>query len=133
MSGTTSITGPLSDSERVDCRRFCGYELYGNGAGANAGYRYFTAYGTLEYRLTNASDAELTVIRTYLSTLQQLETAIITAAANLDTASAAVWVRNPNEVADRQRLFAYQRRQLCGFLGIPPGAGLGDGGSRIVM
>lgn len=110
-----------------------GFEAYGNG---NIGFQpwlFFTSFGVLEFRLNNLSTSELVVIRSYIGTLQQLESAVLTAASNLDTASAAVWTRNPNEVADRQRLYAYQRRQLCSFLGIPPGAGLGDGVSRILI
>lgn len=133
MSGTVTPT-PLTDAERVDARRFCGYPVHGPGASGFVGYRFFHAYGMLEYRLTNLAPAELTQVRTYLSQLAPLETGILGAAANLDTNQAAVWTRNPGEVRDRERLFDGWRKRLCSFLGVPPGPEMsgGDNG-RIVI
>lgn len=133
MSGTTTAPAPLTDAERVDARRFCGYPVYGPGASGFVGYRFFQAYGMLEYRLTNLAPAELTVVRTYLLQLAPLETGILGAAANLDTAQAAVWTRNASEVRDRERLYDGWRRRLCGFLGVPPGPACepGTGGRDI--
>jgi hypothetical protein len=130
MSGNSS--GPLLDAERTDARRFCGYPAYGDGDDGNGGWRFYQAYGALEYRLTNLSVSELVVIRSYLVTLNGLEMAVPGAAANLDTQSAAVWVRNPDEVSDRMRLLTGWSRRLCGFLGIPPGPGL-RGGSSLAL
>ncbi len=48
----------FSDVERTDVRRFCGYPAYGAGAAGNMGWRFYTAYGALEYRLSNLSAAE---------------------------------------------------------------------------
>jgi hypothetical protein len=124
MSGSGA---PLLDSERTDARRFCGYPAYGDGADNNAGWRFYQAYGALEYRLTNLSAAELTVLRSFLGTLNGLEAAVPSAAANLDTDQAAVWTHNRDEVADRARLLAMWSRRLCGFLGIPPGPALANG------
>ena len=87
----------------------------------------------LEYRMQRLSNSEETVARTYLSTLSQLETAVTAASATLDTDSAAAWVRNAREVAERTRLFDDWRRRLCGFFGVPPGPALGDGGVRLVV
>ena len=115
-------TVPLTDAQRVDARRFAGYEAYGSGNAGFQGWRFFQAYGTLEYKLTNITDAEAAVLLTYLATLNTLEAAIITAAANLDTDQAAVWTHNKNEIGDRSKLYDGWRRRLCGFLGIPPGA-----------
>lgn len=120
-------TTPLTDAERTDARRFCGYPAYGPGASGFQNWRYFAAYGTLEYRLTNITDSEVAVLRTYLTTLAGLETGITGAAANLDTDRAAVWVRNRDEVRDRARLFDDWRRRLCGFIGVPPGPALERG------
>lgn len=133
MSDTVT-PGPLTDAERVDARRFCGYPVYGPGASGFIGYRFFTAYGTLEYRLTNLTVSEVVVLRTYLSQLAPLETGILGAAANLDTAQAAVWTRNASEVRDRERLYDGWRRRLCSFLGVPPGPEFGGGdGGRIIV
>ncbi len=130
--GTAS--NPLADAERVDARRYCGYPVYGPGASGFVGYRFFHAYGMLEYRLTNLTASELAVLRTYLTQLYPLETGILGAAANLDTAQAAVWTRNASEVRDRERLYDGWRKRLCSFLGVPPGPEFGgDSGGRIVI
>lgn len=116
------------DSEKTDIRRFCGYPAYGAGAAGFQSWRFFQAYGLLEYRLNNLAAAEETVIRNYLTTLYPLESAIPQAAGNLDTDQAAVWTRNDQEVRERQALFDDWRRRLCGFLGVPPGPALASGG-----
>ena len=123
MSDTAS--GPLVDAELTDARRFCGYPAYGAGASGFQSWRFFTVYGTLEYRLANLSTSELVVIRGYLSQLNALEVALLGAGANLDTDQAAVWQRNRNELNDRDALFTSWRVRLCGFLGIPPGPAIG--------
>jgi hypothetical protein len=114
----------LSDTERTDVRRFCGYPAYGAGAAGNMGWRFYQAYGALEYRMSNLSDTELTVVRQFLATLRALEATVPAAADNLDTDQAAVWTRNRDEVRDRLRLLGTWSRRLCAFLGVPPGEGL---------
>ncbi len=118
--------GPLVDTELTDARRFCGYPAYGAGASGFQSWRFFTVYGTLEYRLANLSSSELTVIRSYLSQLNALETALLSAGSNLDTDQAAVWRRNRSEIGDRDALFTSWRTRLCGFLGVPPGPAIGN-------
>ena len=133
MSGSADLaTGPLSAAERVDVRRFCGYPAYGAGASGFQSWRFFQAYGTLEYRLSNLADAELQVVRQYLGTLYPLETGIPAAGANLDTDRAAVWYHNRSEVADRGRLFDDWRRRLAAFLGVPFGPA-GQSSAAIVI
>ncbi len=119
----------LLDTEKTDVRRFCGYPAYGAGAAGNMGWRFYQAYGAMEYRMNNLSPAEEAVVRQHLATLRGFEAAIPEAAGNLDTESAAVWTRNPSEVRDRQRLELDWGRRLCAFLGIPPGAGLANASS----
>ena len=119
-----SVSGPLIESELTDARRFCGYPAYGAGASGFQSWRFFTVYGTLEFRLANLSSAELTVVRNYLSQLNVLEAAVLSAATNLDTDKAAVWQRNRSEVDDREALLTSWRTRLCGFLGVPPGPSL---------
>lgn len=136
MSGSTSdaVPGQLTDAQRTDVRRFCGYPAYGNGNSGFQSWRFFTAYGVLEFKLSNLAPAELTVVQTYLAQLAPLEVGILDAAANLDTASAAVWTRNPSEVRDRERLYDGWRKRLCSFLGVPPGPKFGGGdGGRIIV
>ena len=128
MSGSSSLdTSALSDAERVDVRRFCGYPAYGAGSSGFQSWRFFDAYGTLEFRLSNLAASELQVVRQYLSNLYALEQAIPAAASNLDTDQAAVWTHNRAEVVDRARLFDDWCRRLAFFLGIPIGPAMASG------
>lgn len=125
MSGSSSLdTTSLSDAERVDTRRFCGYPAYGNGASGFQSWRFFEAYGTLEFRLTNLAPSELQVVRQYLATLYGLEQAVPSAAVNLDTDQAAVWKHNRTEIIERAGLLDQWCRRLALFIGIPPGPSL---------
>lgn len=124
---------PLSDSERVDIRRFCGYPAYGAAPTGMQSWQFFTVYGLLEFRLTNLSANEITVVRRYLGTLITLEVAVTAASDNLDTDQAAVWTRNKAEVSDRIGLLDVWRRRLCGFIGIPAGPALSDGAGVLVV
>ena len=120
----------FTDAQKTDIRRHCGYPAFGAGGGAQfAGWRFYQAYGLLEYRMNNLSAAEEAVVTTYLATLTTLEAAIPAAADNLDTDKAAVWTHNKGEVRDRVALFNGWRRRLCGFLGLPPGPDLAGAGT----
>ena len=123
----------FSEAERTDVRRYCGYPAYGAGASGFQGWRFYQVYGLMEFRLQHLSGSEEAVVRQYLATLAVLERAIPEAAVNLDTDRAAVWTRNADEVGERMRLFDGWRRRLCGFLGLPPGPALGDGGVKVVV
>lgn len=125
----------LTDAEKTDVRRFAGYGMYGTQALPASGYRFSTAYGTLEYKLNTLTASEEAVLRTtFLARLGTLETDIVDQTSqNLDTDQAAVWTHNKNELRDRRALFNDFRRQLCGFLGIPPGPALGAAGVTIVV
>ena len=124
----------FTDAEKVQIRRHCGFQAFGAVATQAFGYRYTTHYGTLEYRINNYTADEEDVIRTvYLANLAPLESALFGSSANLDTDQAAVWIHNKREVADRTALFNQVRRQLCDFIGIPPGPGLATGGSSIEL
>ena len=134
MSGSVGLsTAPFTDAEKADIRRFCGYPAYGQGSSGFQGWRFFQAYGLLEYRMNNFAPAELQVVRQYLSQLYPIETAISTAGANMGTDQAAVWTRNKSEVRDRMTLYATWRRELCAVAGVPPGPSLGDGSVRVVV
>jgi hypothetical protein len=123
----------FTDAQKTDIRRFCGYPAYGAAPDGNMGWRFFTAYGALEYRLNNLSPAEFQVVTNYLSTLYILEQAVPFASENLDSDGAATWQHNKNEVADRLALFDSWRRRLCAFLGVPPGEGLQQPGLSWVV
>lgn len=122
----------FTDAEKVEIRRHCGMPVFGGSPTQAFGYRFFTWYGTLEFRLNNLSSAEEAVVRTvYLANLTLLESDIPAVRANLDTDAAAVWKHNRDEQKHRERLFDSWRRKLCGFLGIPPGPALGASGITI--
>ncbi|MDE2354164.1 MAG: hypothetical protein KGL17_03985 [Betaproteobacteria bacterium] len=127
----------FTNAERVDIRRFAWYPVAGGTPSTFTSYRFFQAYGTLEFRLSNLAVEEEAVVRSvYLSNLYTLEAAVPAAGANLDTDAAAVWTHNKNEVADREALFTNLRKKLCEFLGVPPGpafAGAGGGSVGLVV
>ena len=112
------------DSEKTDIRRFCGYPAYGASPAGNMGWRFYTVYGLLEYRMQSLSAAEEVVVRGMLATLTGLERAYTGSGDSLDTERAGEWVRNSAEVSDRAGLFDNVRRRLCGFFGVPPGPAL---------
>ena len=124
---------PLTDSEKTDARRFCGYPVYGAAPVGMEAWRFYQVYGLLEFRLNNLSDSELLVLRRYLATLTMLEAAVPRSGESLDTDIAAVWTRNPREPRDRVQLLDGWRRRLCGFLGIPAGPALTDFGITLVV
>jgi hypothetical protein len=130
MSGTVTA---LADSDKVDIRRFCGYPAFGSEPGGFTGYRFFQAYGLLEFRMNNLTANEIAVVETYLTTLRQLESGVPGSATNLDTERAAVWTHNANEVRDRTLLFDDWRRRLCNFFGVPFGPGFVTGTLRVVV
>jgi len=130
---SASIPTSFSDGQKADVRRFCGYPAYGAGASGFESWRFFQAYGTLEYRMNNLAPAEIAVTLQYLSTLAALENVIPSTSDNLDTQSAAAWTHNANEAEDRMKLFDAWRRRLCGFLGIPPGPALAQSGVSLVV
>ncbi len=127
----------LTDAEKTDVRRFCGYGAFGGGQPLPAsGYRFSTHYGVLEYKLNTLGAAEEAVTRNFLANLTQLEADIMGATGvreNLDTDVAAVWTHNRREYADRKALYNGTRREFCGFLGVPPGPALGAGGLCMVV
>ncbi|OYV33847.1 MAG: hypothetical protein B7Z81_10845 [Acidocella sp. 20-61-6] len=131
MSGSVATT--FTDVQKADVRRFCGYPAYGTGASGFNSWRFFQAYGTLEYRMNNLAPAEIVVTLQYLSTLNALEQAIPQTSENLDTENAAAWTHNTNELRDRVNLFDSWRRRLCGFLGVPPGPALEQAGITLVV
>jgi len=123
----------FTDAQKTDVRRFCGYPAYGAGNSGFQGWRFFQAYGLMEYRLNNLAPAEEAVVTNYLATLYTLEGAVTDAGTTLNTAQAAVWTRNPAELRERSDLFDGWRRRLCAFLGLPSGPGLGDGSVQLVV
>jgi hypothetical protein len=123
----------LSDAEKVDIRRFCGYPAYGSAPAGMQSWRYFQVYGLLEFRLNNLSPSEIAVARRYLGTLLTLEVAVPAASDNLDTDQASMWTRNKEELSDRIRLLDEWRRRLSGFLGVSAGPALSSGTATLIV
>ena len=123
----------LTNAQKVDIRRYCGFPVFGGTPTQAFGYRFMTQYGTLEFRMNNLQAEEETVVTTMLTTLNTLEAAIPGAGANLDTDSAAVWAHNKREVKDRADLFDLWRGKLCEFFGVPRGPNFGGSGNSIAL
>ncbi len=123
----------LSDSEKTDVRRYCGYPVLGSGEIQLLAWPVYQSRGTLEYRLNSLTPAEESVLRRQLGALFVLECAIPTTGNNLDTDQAATWTRNRTEHDDRLRLLDTCRHRLCQFLGVSPGPGLKCGNSISVV
>jgi len=125
--------GTFTETEKTDIRRHMGYPMFGNTPTQDFGHRFTTHYGTLEYRLNHGSPTEEAVVRTWLTTLNLLESDIDGVRTNLDTAAAAVWTRNPDEHMDREMLYRSKRMRLCQFFGLPPGPAVGGANVRLVV
>jgi hypothetical protein len=126
----------LTDAQVTDVRRFAGYQLAGVPTPTSNNDLAYLVVGmrqmSLVERLSTLSAAEETVLTTiYLTNLTTLEAAIVAAASNLDTEQAAVWTRNKDEIADRDRLFDSWRRRMCAFLGFAPGPGLSGSSAQV--
>jgi hypothetical protein len=136
---STFSTAGFSDAEKADIRRFCGYPPYGAGAAGFQGWRFFQAYGLLEYRIgqdsatgvPNMAPSELANIRYYLSLLYPIEAAVAAMYATIEVDTAASFKRNSGEYSDRMEQYNGLRRQLCSLAGTNPGPDLGDGKLRI--
>lgn len=64
---TTALPGQLADNEPTGVRLFCGCPAYVSGNSGFQSWRFFTAYGALEFKLNNLAPAELAQVRVYLS------------------------------------------------------------------
>ena len=140
MSGTTTppsatfSTAVLSDAEKADVRRFCGYPTYGGAS--NAGFqnwRFYEQFGLLEFRMNNLAAAEYQNVRYRLSLLYPIETAIAAAYTTLNVDQAAAFKRNANEIAAREGHFANECRKLCQVVGVVPGPNLSVSGGQMAV
>lgn len=111
----------LTDSDKVDLRRYMGFPAFGNTLTPDSGYRYDQRYLIVEYRMNNLqSDEENRLTTIFLPNLRQLEQDIYGVRDNTDTAQAAVWHRNPLELAERVQNYNWWRKQLLNFFGAVP-------------
>jgi hypothetical protein len=117
----------LSEMEKTDVRRYCGYPIWGSAQVVLMAAATYQSRGLLEYRMNNLTTSEETILRRHIGTLIMLESAIPRTAENLDTDQAAIWTRNRTEPADRLNLLDTWCRRVCHFLGVSPGPGLAMG------
>lgn len=113
---------PLAAADVAAARRFAGYPAVA--ATAYLPLSSQAASAQLDAVLAGLSDLEVADIQAQLVTLMALDAGIAGAGDSLDTAKAAVWTRNPLELAERSELFLAMRRRLCSTLGVPPGPGV---------
>ena len=123
----------LSDQEKTDVRRHCGYPVRVATSAGGQSWGLFQQVGQLETRIGALADTELAVVRRYLNTLAALEVAVPRSGESLDTDQASVWTRNRTETTDRLTLFDEWRRRLCAFLGVAPGPFFPTKTMRIVV
>jgi hypothetical protein len=133
-AATGFATSGLTDTEKADARRMCGYPTYGGLGGAGfQGWRFYQEYGLLEFRMNNLAPAEYQNVRYLLSVLYPIEAALKTRYQTLNVDTAGPFKRNRREVADARADFDSNRRDLCNAVGIPPGPLLGDGTLRVIV
>lgn len=126
----------LTDVQKDDVRRHCGFPVFGNGITASPpalGYRYQEWYLQIEYRMNNlSSNQELQLQNIFLTNCNNLESAIPTASSNLDTDRAAVWYHNKYEVRDRKQLYDYWCNRLIEWFGVASPSNLLSGMRQVV-
>ena len=127
----------LTDTQIANVRRYAGYWASGTTQPVTADNdTVYMIFGitqmSLFKRLTTLSSAEEAILVNYLTQIASLETDYLGATSNLDTAVAAVWTHNPNEIGDRANIYNRWRRLMCAFLGLEPGPGLGDSSIRVL-
>jgi hypothetical protein len=111
----------FTDQQATDIRRFCGYPAQANGNVLFNAPWVNVQYLALDYRIPNLSLTEGGTVAAMLVVLNTLEGQIDTAAAGLDVGTAGPYIRNPEEMRERERNFAVKRRRLCQHMGVPPG------------
>lgn len=126
-TGATSGIGLFSGAQVAAIRYYCGYGSY-----AKFGYVLAGQMATLDTQMAGMVATEVAQVTALLEILPTLDTALQNASQNLDTAQAAVWVHNANEITDRARLFRMYRLRLCTLFNVPPGPGLEVTGNRVV-
>lgn len=134
MSGsTTPGVAWLTEPEKVAVLRRCGYPAYGWLNTFDPFALYFPSFSQARIPTPVIDDrlaAVFAEIRIKLAELDLLDAAIVSSGDNLDTAQAAVWTHNANEVRDRTDLMRRRCRELCTLMGVEPGPALGSAGRR---
>lgn len=112
----------LSAADALDVRRFAGYSL-----ASSLIYQGLDVQGasaSLDAVVATLDAPSTVVLQGMLTNLRLIEADLPAMRDDLDIKQAAVYQRNPAEMAEREALFLLVRRRLCAFLGIAPGPGL---------
>lgn len=123
----------LTDPQKADCRRWLGWPTLNDGE-PDYVYGHSPSSISLASKLAALNTTDETILTdVYLTPLGVLETAIVSAAANLDTIKAGPWESNPREVAMRTSLFRQKANEMAAFIGFPTGPGMTSGGNSIAI
>ena len=128
----------LTDLVKSRIRLHAGYPIFSNAAqlaslkwGQQA-WHMQVQNQNLEFSISNVSAIEEGIVRDeLLPNLEQLRADVYNVRENSDTASAAVWTRNPSELIERGILYRMKRVELCQFLNIAVGPMLASGSARL--
>lgn len=136
----------LTETQKADVRRHMGFGPEGNlalGGSSFIGYRFFTKYGQLEYRLNNLKTEEETILvgtgnqpplvpinpnftdpstdivyDGYLRVCNFLEGQIATVTDNLDIEKAGDYTARKTEMVDRVKLYRWWCARMAQYLGV---------------
>lgn len=128
----------LTAAQIADVRRYAGYWLSGTTQTVDADNdTVYMVFGmtqmSLYTRLTTLSASEESVlVNTFLANISLMEAALAASYDCMDTAKAGIWEANPREFEERTALMNKFRRDMCAFLGLPPGPGLKSGANMLV-
>lgn len=126
-TGAMNGIGLFTGAQVVAIRAYCGYGSY-----ASYGYILAGPMATLDDQMAGMVATEVAQVVSLLELLPTLDTALQNTTQNLDTAQAAVWTHNANEIADRARLFRMYRLRLCELFNVPPGPALAVRSGKVV-
>ena len=125
----------LSEAQKLDVRRYAGYPLvspdpeFVDPAIVNVPGQVRSLGDWLD---DLSAEQETVLTDLYLANLTTLETGQLDALENVDASAAGTWKSNPREISERRRMFNQWRRDMCNFIGVDPGPGLGSGGMNLV-
>ena len=109
--------------ERVQIRRLLGYSVIGTvsatGGAMFDSWRFMQAPGVLEYRLTNIAPNECAMVRMFTATWLYLDNLRLAANDGLDVGTAAIYIRNKQEMTERTLQMDLIRQELASVLAVP--------------
>jgi len=125
----------LTETQKMQIRKFCGYTNWGEQPNAGMGWRAWETNAYLEQKMNALTPEEGDrVVNLYIPNCLAMETNIQNVSQLLLVDTAAVFIRNKLQLKENIQLYNYWRLQLCQFLGIGPGEFFGGSrNSRMVV